>query len=211
MIRTPFQSRSGVDAVFAVGWVAVLFAGWAFIIAPAQSSEARKAADLSQLSELRTKSLELAQAAQAQRDRLAKLESELKRNPLQLAGVGALNQRIADLTALADQVSAATSVGLKIEQITPGAPVAGPRYTAVPIRLSGIATYVGAQVMLERLHERFPDTGVTAFSLASTQEGAATASFTLELMWYAAPAGATARNGQANRADRAAEPSRPAQ
>jgi hypothetical protein len=196
MSLSPFRSRLGVDAVFGAGWAALMFVGWALVIAPAQTAQERRAERERHLAHLKTQAVEMEQAVAAQQRRLAEVEAQVAQSHVRLLPVSGLNQRIADLTAMADELGGGL---VKIEQIVPGTPKPAARFTAVPIQIIGLATYPGAQSLLRRLHTRFSDTGVAAFSL-SAGEGSATAAFKLELVWYAAPASPAGRAGSASRA-----------
>lgn len=80
------------------------------------------------------------------------------------------------------------------------------RATIVPIKVAGRATYTQATALLRDVNENFRDMGVTAFKVWGTpQSGAAPViEFSLDLAWYAAPAGAGGGAGRAGNAEGAA-------
>lgn len=211
-MKSPFRSQLGVDLVFGSAWATALLAGWALVVAPVQGRREALAAQERELGELNQKAKELDEMRAAQSQRLTEIERALSGLRVRLQDAGALNQRLAELTNLADQIGADPRRGLKVEQITPGTPTVGPRFTTVPIRLSGVSTYAAASAFLERLQERFPDTGVTGLTLKVRGEDTAEAEFGMDLVWYAAggggakPADSNAPRSGEGRAGAAARP-----
>lgn len=185
------RGKVGVDVMFALGWAVVLGVVWFVVVQPARDDRGRLEQDEAQLVQLHVDSRTLDARVKKERDRLAAVEKELAASQVHLVGVDGLNQRLSSLTRLADSISALGVGTLKVDQITPGTQVHGARYTSVPIRLAGTATYGSAAALLSRLHTEFPDTGVSALTLAhSADVPESDAAFSLELTWYAKPPGA---------------------
>ena len=116
---------------------------------------------------------------------LEEIRATAAREPVRLKRPDEINSRLAELTALADGLD---SGALRIEQINPGGPIKGARYSVVPIRLAGEGSYVACAEFLARLHSQFLDTAVTGYSLAqdaSRDDGRAR--FSVDLAWSAAP------------------------
>lgn len=115
--------------------------------------------------------------------KLAQVRRAIAASPLRLAGSDHLNSRVAELSRLAREN------GLEIDEIRPGTPVGETWFTRVPIRIAGNGPYRACLLFLHRLHETFPDTGLSAIELRGDPSPADTpALFTFDLVWFAAPA-----------------------
>jgi hypothetical protein len=116
------------------------------------------------------------------------LQERLKSLPDVLGPVSALNKRLAELGAAADQF------GIRILELKQGAEAPATTHVRVGIRLRGTGTYTGVTHLLSHLHEQFPDLAVSSVALTVQGEDRAQAGVTIEFEWYAeraAPAGAT--------------------
>ena len=115
-------------------------------------------------------------------DQLAALQAAFDASKLQLKHPERINRHLADLTDLA------RICRIQINQTEPGRSIRGPRFGTVPITLTGMGSYRDCTSFLHELHERFEDTGVHAFELASnTDQVSKAARFTCELIWFTAP------------------------
>ncbi len=114
--------------------------------------------------------------------RIALFQSDLAADNWKPQPVSQLNERLSRLT------ESAVSSGLTVGQLTPGAPAAQPKFTAVPIRLSARGTYKACHAFLSALNDQFRDTATLAVRLsAQTQSTQREVDFQAELRWYAAP------------------------
>lgn len=206
-----FKTQRTVDVVFAAGWLAAACVLWFAAIDPAMRDSDVRQQQIVQLRAMESDAEYADRAVKAEETNLVRLEQQIAALNVNLSGVDGLNQRLADMTRLCEDVAEASGGRLKIEQLTPGVPTSGARFTSVPIRLAGVAHYAAAAQLLARIHSQFRDTGVAGFALAAESEAPdAPSRLQLDLVWYAAPAQPTSRgtsNG-AGRADRAtaAEP-----
>lgn len=107
--------------------------------------------------------------------------AELAGCMVQLQPLENLNARMVFLTELVD------SSGLELQETELGSSIVGPRYRTVPIRISGSGDYAECTAFLHHLRKRAPDTGVAALELSGNPESDVDlASFTFDLVWYAA-------------------------
>ena len=106
---------------------------------------------------------------------------------LKLQASTEVNDRLSALSALAgDQ-------GLQVEAIEPGEASGSVRYSTVPMRISGRGKYQEVIRFIRELRGKLPDTSVTEMSLSGGGSDTA-ATFTLNLLWYAAPAPTVVKN-----------------
>lgn len=172
-----------VDAIGGAAAAAVLALSTVLGLLPAWNGRHAIAHDRAQAAEndrLTSAALRDAQDLDA---RLAGMQAQLDANPVKLSVVGDLNQRLSDFVRLADEV------GLALDQVEPGAPVRAPKFTTVPIKVSGTGTYSGLATFFDKLHHTRVDTAVEAFSInvAAAESDAVKAKFALQVVWYAAP------------------------
>jgi Tfp pilus assembly protein PilO len=119
-------------------------------------------------------------ALKATEKRLTLTQAQLEQIPLHLQPTTRLNQRLAAITDLA------AANNLKIEDIKPGATVAGKRYDAVNIDVAGEGTYPACAAFLHHLKQSMPDVGIEDLHLVSEGTADAAAKFTFDLQWFAA-------------------------
>lgn len=130
---------------------------------------------------------ELSLARQQQTKNLA----EIAASPTKLQPASRINARMVQLTDVA------STRGLKLDQLSPGAADSSGRFTTVPIHLSGTTSFAALVGFLSDLNEQFPHTAITGFRIAGTpstgKEGAAAIPpvFSVDCVWYAAPTGST--------------------
>jgi hypothetical protein len=119
----------------------------------------------------------------ALRDKAFVLRTANDARPARMQPVTVTNTRVSELTDLA------TVSGLKIAEMQPGAPVAGPRLVVVPVRMSGVGPYRACVVFLNQVRAKFPDVAVRSFRLSGNPlEPKAPTSVSIDLAWHAAPA-----------------------
>ena len=162
----------------------VYFAG----IRPVLGKRAHAADNRVRLNAQRRKCSELASVVVALRRQLAATQKALASSTIRLQPPSRVNQRIAGIADLA------AKSGLKIDATHLGPSSSTPRYTAVPITLAGTGTYRTCITFLRRLNQAFPDTCVTMSDLsANPADPTGEAAFRFQLLWYAAPAGGSAK------------------
>lgn len=122
-------------------------------------------------------------------------------SPLRLRPADRVNQRVSALTTLA------LAQRLRIDEITPGSPLHGPRFTRVPIRLAGAGAYTDFVRFLHLVAADAGDLAVVAFDAGcgGPCSPLSPATFSLDLTWFAAPAGSA---GGADRTAGAADDDR---
>ena len=134
------------------------------------------------LSEKRQESADVLSALTTAKRELAGVEQALADTPLRLQPMGAVNQRLARMTALASEA------GLTLNEIQPGKAALGTHYATVPIQVAGTGRFPTIVAFLNRLHTTFPDTGVTSFTLSGAPATpSAPVAFRIDLAWHAAP------------------------
>jgi Tfp pilus assembly protein PilO len=106
---------------------------------------------------------------------------------LQLLPLAEINDRLSSLSALA------AAQGLQVEAIEPGEASGSVRYSTIPIRINGRGRYPQFAKFLRALREELPDTSATDINFSSGGSTTA-ATFTLNLLWYAAPTPTVVRN-----------------
>jgi len=131
--------------------------------------------------------LRLEAAQRAVQHRLNGVRAALAENVLPLKPVSSMNVHVASISALA------VESGLQIDDVQTGTAAENAHCESVPICLAGGGSYRGCTAFLSRLHERFPDTSVSALELvANRADPAGAGKFRITLAWYAAPKGGRA-------------------
>lgn len=193
---------SALDALFALGIVAISAGAYVLGIAPARAaamgdSQARE--QLVKLDAQKRKVAEDFRTRRAVRDSAAAaLEGSVR-----LVPETEINARRAAIASLADQAS------LRIQATRPLATLRGRRFDLVPIEIDGVGTATDFARFAAALRERLPDTAIRSFEL-STDGSEASHRFTAHLVWYTLPeamarGGARANGAGGNGARSAAE------
>lgn len=169
-----------------LGWctlltVAVFVGGWQ----PLFARRAQRLAAAAALEQGRQQLAEAAAVVQSAKKQLAAAQKQWEGMRVRLAPLGQLNQRLADLAELA------SGEGLEVAGVQPGSPRAVERYQVVPLPLTGRGSYRSFTDFLRRLHRECPDMGVTSVSLRAADAGSA--SFAVNLVWYATSEGTPKR------------------
>lgn len=121
---------------------------------------------------------------------------------VQLKPANTINQRLGEMSNLA------APCDISITSLSPGTPAAQPPAPAagapappapelkaaiIPIKLAGTGAYPDIACFLHMLHDDFRDTALTSLRITATpdpkQSEKQIASFSIDLAWYAAPAG----------------------
>jgi Tfp pilus assembly protein PilO len=111
---------------------------------------------------------------------------DAQKKELKLQAPSEINDRLSALSTLA------SDNGLLVEAVEPGEGASGRRFSTVPIRMNGRGTYPQFVKFIHALRSELPDTAVTDISIGGGG-GSAAATFTINLLWYAAPAPAVAK------------------
>jgi Tfp pilus assembly protein PilO len=99
---------------------------------------------------------------------------------LKLQPSSEINDRLSSLSTMA------ASQGLLVEAIEPGESAGAARFSTVPIRMNGRGSYAQFSKFLHKLRTELPDTSVTDVGISGG--GGTPATFTINFLWYAAPA-----------------------
>jgi hypothetical protein len=196
MSLAPQETRS-IDALglSAAAGLALAVAGlglWPMLDRLGEIDRAR-----AELAQVQAQNDEQALAVRSSAAGLERARARLANESIVLRPAGELNTHVRRLTELA------AAQGLKLDQINPGAPQRGPRYTSVPLKLGGTGTYGQVERFLRALRSEHPDTAVIAFQItqplaepvpagASKSEklaqgaSVASAQFMLDMAWFAA-------------------------
>ncbi len=177
------SQNMGLHLIGVLGCATLLAAVWLFALMPL--TENRREAE-----GLRTRLASLQSEMDQQRAshnrferRLADIGEELDRIPVRLQAIGRMNARIAVLTDMADKS------GVRVQSITPGAPLSRPHYRLVDIRLQGEGSYRAGLRLLNDIHEQLGDVHVVGFELVAINVAAKPVTrIDLQLRWYALPA-----------------------
>jgi Tfp pilus assembly protein PilO len=184
---TLFSGLSRVD-VAGAGVILTLSAVAYFgVLGPATAQRQAIASQRSMLAERATELSTLESQVRTTQGRLGELERATQVHQVSLLPPSAINGRLSELTALADES------GLKLDTIAPEAATRGRRFGRTPIRLGGEGSYPQFAAFARRLHERFSDTAIEGFSLEGNPAvPGAPARFSVRLFWYTLPADADA-------------------
>lgn len=174
------NSRQGINALCAGVCLLLSAAAYWGGLRPMIQERREQRAQQQQLREQHQQLQERSRQLQQLRQQLALTEQAVASEPLRLEPLTALNQRVAQITGLAGRC------GLEVDQIRPGASVAGVHYYTVPIHIEGRGEFHAGVDFLHRLHESLPDVAVPVLSLQGRGAGGSPA-FRFELTWYAAP------------------------
>lgn len=136
------------------------------------------------LSSQQEKAVELGQDANMIEASLNRIVKKLEENPLKLQLAAFRNERLAQLTELA------AKSGLNVDGIQTRKLTQLKRYDMVPITLTGSGMFPDCVKFLHQLNQRFPDTGVKAFTIQGTPGVKPKVSnFKFDMVWYASPSG----------------------
>jgi Tfp pilus assembly protein PilO len=190
-IKLPATFR--IDALFGLVAAAATACAGAVAVGPHLLAQAPTAQEqMAAIEERRKAATELAADLVNLNKRLEELHAESE-TAVHLIPVSTANARLLALTKLAE------SHGVTIAQVTSlASDTKDPRATVIPIKLSGTATYSDATAFLSDLRKEFRDTSVTGFKISAVPAATApTATFAMDLAWYAAPAGGAGSAGSA--------------
>lgn len=152
---------------------AVFWVGWR----PWLAGRAERLAAAATWQQARQEHQEAEAALRSVKQQLATVKKQWAQMPLHLLPLGQLNQRLADLAALAAQQK------LEVAGVRPGGPRAAKHYQVVALPVTGRGSYEHFVHFLRELHRQCPDMGVTSLTLRAAEAGQA--SFALSLVWYA--------------------------
>jgi Tfp pilus assembly protein PilO len=176
--------------VDATGITAVLLltaAAYCLVVQPSLDRRQERARRATELATEAAKRREIDLNLKAASDNLKSVLTFIRENKVDLQPTTAVNEHLARLTDLAARA------GLDVDTVEPGREEPGAHYTTVPIRMTGRATPRKFADFLSRMRQQQPDHGLVDLSLSGQPSpNEAPASFTLTLLWYAAPKTAVA-------------------
>jgi Tfp pilus assembly protein PilO len=154
-------------------------------IHPATLRHAEQVAKEAELRFAKQKANNLAGQLNTARAELVRINDAIANVPLRLEPAAQVNDRLARLTDLADNIK---PVKLVIDEMRPGAAAEGRDFKTVPIYIAGSGTYPACAAFLHGLRESFPDMAVLSFDTTnnSATPDSPAATFQLELAWHAA-------------------------
>jgi Tfp pilus assembly protein PilO len=188
-------SPSGIDLA-AYALIAACAAGTYFLgIAPAQRARAQEAADVAEL-ETKRKELEEAQRQLSDAKRqLGQLDKLVTENARVLHPSTELYARVRAITEKAQEL------GLKVSEMKPSPAIVGKRFNRIPIKLSGVGSYVSFRDFVKTLHGLYPDVQVSGFNLSGKAEDPKIpVRFEADLNWFTSVEGAESGSGSADSA-----------
>ncbi|CAN5703168.1 hypothetical protein BH09PLA1_BH09PLA1_08050 [soil metagenome] len=170
--------------------VCLVLSGAAYFLGarPLMASRDDRAAREQALADAREQAKALVANTRGLRTQLSGAQIALAKIEIALRPPASINQRIAELTALAGQCKC------EMQSIQPGALATAPRFAQIPIQIAGTGTYRSCADFLHRLRDHFPDTAVRGFELSVTPgDPTTTVSFNFQLIWYVQPVTAESR------------------
>jgi len=121
---------------------------------------------------------------------LNRLEEDLRSTRVEVEPVARLNSRLSRLT------ESASKRKLALDRVAPEAPQKAPKATLVPIKIEGRGAFLASRDWIADLRAEFPDVAIAGFQIARDKSATAeSASFSFDLVWYAAPSLPTAQTG----------------
>jgi hypothetical protein len=181
-----------VDAAGATAVVALAALVYVAGVKPLHDARAAAAARQTELATRRDQSDRLSATLKTLDLRLADAVQTQAGNTLRLEPADQVNARVARLTALA------TANGIRVDEIKPGQPSRAGRFTTVPMHLTGIGSYSAFVGFIHDVRVQSPDTGISMFDAGCVPcLPQAQATFTLDLVWFAAPADPAVRAADA--------------
>lgn len=169
--------------VYAAGIAActALAAGtWFTLVGPTLAQLQKDDAVHLELADRHQKAADLNASLVSTRRQLATAKETLAHSTLKLQPASDLNARLARLTDLA------TSCGLTIDEMRPGALAELSKFQTLPVHMAGTGTYPACAKFLHTLRQSYPDTGVEALEATNqnpTPQGSV-ATFRFDLVWY---------------------------
>lgn len=151
------------------------------VVMPVQRSEAAAKQSVAELDTAESAADQLQREAEALTKRLAAREVDLAATPVKLGDRRELNQRVADLIALAQES------GLEVFTLQPGLAEAAEHYRVVPLRLEAGGSFGRQLAFMDQLHTVFPDVRVADVKLETRpREAQPRPSVVMGLRWFTA-------------------------
>ncbi len=111
-----------------------------------------------------------------------------------LQPAGQINSRLVAIAEIADRC------GVTVTLLTPQKPRPHAKAVVIPIKVGGTGNYLGITRFVGALHDSLRDTAVVSMTLGGQgPDRTQPASYTLDLAWYAAPAGSAGKPSVSNR------------
>jgi Tfp pilus assembly protein PilO len=141
-----------------------------------------QAADRSQqLAQEREQHLQLIAENRELKTKLAAVEQSRAMTAVNLQSARLINQRIAALTAIANEA------GLDVQSVNTGNLIPGARFGQLPIHITSTGTYRTSAMFLHNVQRSFNDISVTGFELSDNPTDSGSAGFSVKLVWYVLP------------------------
>ncbi|MBL8885735.1 MAG: hypothetical protein JNK16_03670 [Phycisphaerales bacterium] len=122
---------------------------------------------------------------------LNRLDADLKATRVEVEPVARLNARLSRLT------ESASKRKLALDRVAPEPPQRATKATLVPIKIEGRGAFLSSRDWIADLRAQFPDVAIAGFQIARDKSASAeTASFSFDLVWYAAPTPQPAASAQ---------------
>lgn len=120
--------------------------------------------------------------------RVAAMKDQLKERLLPLVPTSHLNERLEQLSQLAE------ASGMTVDKLSPAEGATGGPFPAIQLKLVGQGPYEACEHLMGALHATFEDTAITSLHVRGTPENpGAPVSVDLELLWYTAADAPAAR------------------
>jgi Tfp pilus assembly protein PilO len=174
-LRRHWRIDAAGAAVCAAATAAVYFVGILPLLSKREARETEKRDMVLVQQHALKQKIELA----ALRRSLADTQRSLADKPIRLEPVGDINQRLAQISRLADQA------GLRVADLQTGSMTEGVHYGATRVSMKGSGSYRTFTEYLQRLRAKFPDMAASSLDLkASGRAGSGNADFQLEACWF---------------------------
>lgn len=182
-MKKPIDQRLRINAAGVIATLALTLVGYLLGVEPGLDDRTIQQRRLSSL-QAREQEVRIAEADLfAATFRKQTLVSQVNALPFELEDPAAVNDRLVRVARLADDAR------VVVQQVSPGKPEYGERFTAVPIRLVGESTYATLVQFLRGLRAEMPDVGVSELKLTGVPtDSVGKASFSISCVWYAASA-----------------------
>jgi Tfp pilus assembly protein PilO len=180
-LRDTLSKTWRIDAAGIVACAALTFAAYLAGAEPLLDRRQQVVECSEQLSQARQQHRNLLGSNRELKTKLIGVEQALEKAEISLQSAKLINQRIAALTALANEV------GLEVQSINTSAVIPGMRFSQLPIRVISTGDYRTSAIFLHRLPQAFKDMSVTAFDLSDNPTDPKAAGFSVQLVWYVRP------------------------
>jgi Tfp pilus assembly protein PilO len=181
-LRNKFSRTWRIDAAGIAACAALTFAAYLAGAEPLLDRRQQVVECSEQLNQARQQHRNLLGSNREMKSKLSGVEQALEKAEVSLQPARLVNQRIAALTALANEV------GLEVQSINTSVLIPGLRFSQLPIRVISTGDYRTSAAFLHRLPQAFRDMSVAGFDLSDNPTYPKAAGFSVQLIWYVKPA-----------------------